>query len=184
MKKLLFYVVMGSLILMLGCSENSPLLPGDEPVQQESLKKSAKKPMAKIVGYTVERGYPNPAMYSVGTIEIEGMGTYGIIYHLHLDEIIMRENANAWFLTETFYIKEMGDYIWDTTDPTFNFEVVDGLDYLMTGTNSGVVANNKIFKTNGSVTDANGEWWEGWIGRNVHVDGKLGDPITSKFQVN
>lgn len=184
MKRLFFYLVMGSLILMFGCSEDSPVLPGDDPLQHESTLKSAHKPMAKLVGYTFEslcihEGLP----YSVGTIDFGDMGTYGLIYQILSLE--GKEPARTSFLTETFYIKAMGGYPWDVTDENFDFNALWDLDCLMTGTNSGVVVTDKMFVTNGKVSEAMEEF-EGWAGRKVHVNGDIISPtsFTSTFRVN
>jgi hypothetical protein len=183
MKKLLFCLFMGSLIFMLGCSENSPLLPEDEPVQQELTKKSAKKPMAKLVGYTEETFWVDMntgAPYSIGTITFDGMGTYGLVYQIL--EMSGKGKSSVGFLTERFYIYE------DMIDPGaegFDIQEVLGMDYLMTGVNSGVIPNSEIFITNGSVSEAFGEF-AGWTGRKVHVNGEIVGPgsFTSKFRVN
>ena len=181
MKKILFCLFMGSLIFMLGCSENSPLLPGDEPVQQESTKKSDKKPMAKLVGYTEETlVFINGAPYSIGTIRFDGMGTYGLVYQIL--ELSGKGKSSVGFLTERFYIYE------ENIDPGaagFDIQEILDMDYLMTGINSGVSPNGKMFVTNGSVSEAYGEF-AGWAGRNVHVKGEIVGPVsfTSTFRIN
>jgi hypothetical protein len=184
MKKLLFCLFMGSLILMLGCSENSPLLPGNEPVQQESLKKSANKPMAKLIGFTEEVLWfdeTTGAPFSIGTITFEDMGTYDLVYQIL--EMSGKGNSSVGFLTERFYIYEENTIDLDAEE--FNIWDILAMDNLMTGINSGVSPNGKIFVTNGSVSEANGEF-EGWVGRNVHVQGDIVGPMsfTSKFRVN
>lgn len=181
MKKLLFYLLLGSLILTISCSENSPFLPGDEFAQHESTLKSY-KPMAKLVGYTEETLWVDMntgAPYSIGTITFEGLGTFGLVYQI-LD-MSQKENSNAMFLTETFYVFE--EYGWDLND--LDIEAILAMDVLLKGTNSGVSPNGKKFITNGSVSEASGEF-EGWTGRNVHVQGDIAGPasFTSKLQVN
>jgi len=170
---------------MLGCSENSPLLLGDEPVQQEVTKKSAIKPMAKLVGYTEETLWVDMntgAPYSIGTITFDGMDTYGLVYQIL--EMSGKGNSSVGFLTERFYIFR------ENIDPGtegFDIQEILDMDYLMTGINSGVSPNGIMFVTNGSVSEAYEEFAD-WAGRNVHVNGEIigGNPpsFTSTFRVN
>lgn len=184
MKRLLFYLIMGSLILTFSCSEDSPVLPGDDPLQHESTLKSAHKPMAKLVGYTEETLWIDfssvpPQPYSIGTITFDDSHTFGLVYKIL--EMNQKENSKAMFLTETFYIFGMPE------EDLTNDELVQLAmgDYLMSGTNSGVSPNGKMFVTNGEVSEAFG-FFEGWAGRNVHVNGDIVSPIsfTSTFRVN
>ena len=174
MKKTLIFVIGIAFALLTGCSENASFIPDDE-----AMLKGAKKPLPMLVGTTTEFiSFETPPYIFVGTIDFSasGMGIYNIAYHV-LDQT-MKEFANADQLTETFYIYEGG-----TTPETGSI--------LMSGTNSGVLIGGMRFITNGKVDHAVGPF-EGWAGRNVHVNGyvveyhEAGFPLelSSSFRIN
>ncbi len=179
------FVGMG-MALLIGCSEDSFLMPDDEAIMldqngiSESSLKSAKKPLPKLTGTTVE--FYSPETYPfvwVGTIDFSENSNYEKYdFAYELLEFNQKDFANAGFFTENFYVYE-GD------------NTLEGTVYLR-GSNSGVLIGGVKFVSNGTVLEASGPF-EGWVGRKVHVNGvavafddATGAPVelSSSFRIN
>ena len=173
MKKTCIFLIGIAVALLMGCSENASFIPDDE-----AMLKGAKKPVPKLVGTTTEFISFGGLYLFVGTIDFSASdkGIYKLAYHV-LDQT-MKEFANADQLTETFYIYE-------------GSALPEPGTILMSGTNSGVLIGGMKFITNGKVDHAIGPF-DGWAGRNVHVNGYVvefhdaGFPLelTSTFRLN
>lgn len=149
--------------LMLGCSENAPFLPDDEPGIQSlsesgSALKGAAKPLATLIGTSMEElSSPYPWMGNIDFSQYDGYDIYKIAYDNM--ELFPVGNSTTLLFRETFYI-----YLGD--DPVH--------DYLLKGMNEGVMVRGSRFYTHGMVEEVDEEGpFNGWEGRRVHVHGVI-----------
>ncbi len=162
-RSILMFLVIGATIIFLGCSEDNLLTSGSDQSDQVATRlKSAKKPSANLTGtmdlyFDLLAEVPDDPVW-VGTITIEGYGTYNMRFY-HLSPF--RDYSQASPFEEYFEI-------YDLSDETV---VLGGPDVGVT-----VLANKPPDPTkyvmNGEI-DVAADPFEEWLGRNVHMSGVI-----------
>ena len=165
-RSIVVLLVIGVTIIFFGCSHDNSLTVGPD-LGDQATAPLAKKPSPNLRGtmdlyYDVTAAWPEEPVW-VGTIDIEGHGTYSMrFFHLTL----FKEYSQASPFEERFEIYEEGG------DPD-NYE--DDVIYLA-GPDVGVttLANKPPdpckYRMNGEIDVATGPF-EMWMGRKVHMSG-------------
>lgn len=166
--KIFMCLVIGAGLILFGCSDDSSLLPGADPVamdlgdQGTSTLKSAKKPLPQLLGIQECTILPVPP-FSECTIDFGDYGVYGVVYIPYAPP---RDFSQANVFEEDFIIYELGT---EWTNP--ENVVMKGL---LRGAHA--LANKPPepthFVTNGTVAEAYGPF-EMWAGCNIHGSGEM-----------
>jgi len=161
MRSLVFiFLVIGSLIFLVGCSDESALSP-DFSHGDQAERSLAKKPAPNFTGEaTAWFGFHSvdPDIYWKGTIKF-GDDEYGIYFISHESS---KDYSQSYPFTEDFIIHDLND-----VEMVYAKGLLSGL----------VVYANKVpepvmFHTNGKIDEACGPF-EMWEGRNIHQKGEV-----------
>lgn len=163
--KIFTFLFVGVFLLFSGCSEENALVPN---LDKGSLK-SVVKPAANLNGEmsivtNPSAATPNDPVW-IGTIDLEGYDDLFGIRFFHIDDNGM--NPPKAYLFEEW---------WEI------YTLPNG-PIVLAGPDSGVMSwPNGKFRMNGEVSTAKAPIEEGWMGRNVHIQGMMWPIGNNQFE--